>query len=177
AVSDEQLRGTLNGGTRTIDNTEVDKQTDRTCSATFKNDAVTRMIREEARMGQLCFPRRVEDRGGSLTGNSADDVAWSGSECMLFAKDGGMTNPHVDVQFVPGGTGKIIHMPAAGIKRKVNHADTQAPAKQAIVVHADDMSRVIETLKIDTGKESTSQHGGKLQTLPEFARVLERCRN
>lgn len=78
----------------------------------------------------------------------------------------------MDVQSVPGGTGKIVHMPAAGIIRKVNHADTQGPAKQAIVVHADDMSRVIQTLKIDTGKESTSQYGGKLQTLPEFARVL-----
>lgn len=150
----------------------MDKQTDRTCSATLKNDAVTRMIREGTRMGELCFPRRGKHRGGSLTGNSADGVAWGGSECMLFAKDGGMTNPHVDVQSVPGGTGKIVHMPAAGIIRKVNHADTQGPAKQAIVVHADDMSRVIETLKRDTGKESTSQYGGRLQTLPEFARVL-----
>ena len=65
-------------------------------------------------------------------------------------------------------------MPAAGIIRKVNHAHTEGPAKQAIVVHAGDMDRnaEIETLKIDTAKESTSQYGGKVRTLPEFARAL-----
>lgn len=64
----------------------MDKKTDRTCYATLKNDVVTRMIREETRIGELCFPRRGKHRGGSLTGDSADGVAWSGSECMLFAK-------------------------------------------------------------------------------------------
>ncbi|CAN0099118.1 unnamed protein product [Ectocarpus sp. 12 AP-2014] len=173
AVTDQQLRDTLNGGTFTIDNTEENKSTDRTCYATMENDTVTAMIREGTRMGELCFPRRGNhQRCGRLTGNSADGVAWSGSECMLFAKDGGMTNPHVDVQSVPGGTGTIIHMPAAGVIRRVNHADAQGPVKQAIVVHADDMSRVIETLQINTGKESASQYGGPPRTLPEFARVL-----
>ena len=125
-------------------------------------------------MGELCFPRRGNHHQcGTLTGSEADGVAWSGSECMLFAKDGGMTNPHVDVQSVPGGTGRIIHMPAAGVIRKVNRGDTRGPAKQAIVVHADDMLTVIETLKINTNKESTSQYGGPSRTLPEFARVLK----
>lgn len=126
---------------------QVDKSTDKTCYATMKNDAVTKMIREGTRMGELLFPHRGKQPGGRLVGNSADGVAWSGSKCMLFAKDGGMTTPHVDVQAVPGGTGRIFHMPAAGIIRKVNHAYTEGPAKQAIVVHADDMDRVVETLK------------------------------
>ena len=65
---------------------------------------------------------------------------------------------------------KLKHMPAAGIIRKVNHAE--GAAKQAIVVHADDMDRVVKTLKINTAKESTSQYGGDVQTLPEFARTL-----
>ena len=151
---------------------QVDDKTDKTCYSTMKNDAVTKMIREGTRIGELCFPGRGRHSGGVLTGDSADGVSWSGSECMHFAKDNGMTNPHVDVQSVPGGTGKIYHMPAAGIIRTVNRDDTHVPAKQAIVVHADDMSKVIETLDIDTRKESTSQYGGKPRTLPEFAIVL-----
>ncbi|CBN80317.1 conserved unknown protein [Ectocarpus siliculosus] len=174
AVTDKQLRDTLNGGTFTIDNTEENKRTDKTCYATLENDTVTAMIREGTRMGELCFPRRGNHlQYGTLTGKEADGVAWSGSECMLFAKDGGMTNPHVDVQSVPGGTGRIIHMPAAGVIRRVNYVEENRPAKQAIVVHADDMSRVIETLKINTKKESASQYGGPPRTLPEFARVLK----
>ncbi|CAN0554191.1 unnamed protein product, partial [Ectocarpus sp. 12 AP-2014] len=58
AVTDQQLRDTLNGGTFTIDNTEENKLTDRTCYATLENDTVTAMIREGTRMGELCFPRR-----------------------------------------------------------------------------------------------------------------------
>lgn len=151
---------------------QVDKQTDRTCSATLENDAVTKMMREDTRMGELSFPRRGKRRGGELTGSSADGIAWGGSECMLFAKDGGMTNPHVDVQSVPGGTGTILYMPAAGIIRKVNHAAHQGPAKQAIVVHADDIEDVVRTLEIDTEKESTSQ--GTAESSRRF-RSLREC--
>ncbi|CAN0261029.1 unnamed protein product [Ectocarpus sp. 12 AP-2014] len=173
-VSDRQLRDTLNGGTFTIDNLEVDKKTGPNAYATMKNDDTTAMIREGTRMGELCFPRRPRSgsRGGKLTGCRADGVEWSGSECMFFAKDGGMTNPHIDVQSVPGGSGRIMYMPAAGVIRRVNHQDVPGPAKQAIVVHADDMYKVIETLKIDTRKESTGQYGGNLTTLPELAREL-----
>ena len=142
--------------------------------ATMKHDDTTAMIRDGTTMGQLCFPRRnKKHKGGTFTGEYADGVTWSGSECMLFAKDGGMTKPHIDVQSVPGGkTGDIMHMPAAGVIRRVNHQDTPGPAKQAIVVHPDDMSKVIETLKIDTRKESTAQYGGRLTTLPQFAQKL-----
>lgn len=66
-----------------------------------------------------------------------------------------------------------MHMPAAGVIRKVNRRATKGPAKQAIVVHADDMSSVMKTLQIDTGKESTSQYRGQTRTLLEFARVLK----
>lgn len=128
------------------------------------------MLRD-TRMGQLCFPSRHGHRGGTLTGSLAGS-RWGGSECMLFAKDDGMTNPHIDVQSVPGGTGEIIHMPAAGVIRTVNGADSDRPAKQAIVVHADDMDSVVKTLGIDISQESTRQYSGPISTLPGFARAL-----
>lgn len=137
----------------------------------MKNDNVTKMIRERTRMGQLCFPLRRGYGGGILTG-SLEGSQWGGSECMLFAKDGGMTNPHIDVQQVPGGTDEIVYMPAAGIIRTVNGADCDRPAKQAIVVHADDMGSVVKTLGIDISKESTRQYSGTIETLPDFAREL-----
>ena len=128
-------------------------------------------------MGELCFPHRSRGRqGGKLTGCRADGVEWSGSECMLFAKDGGMTNPHIDVQSVPGGSGQIMYMPAAGVVRRVNHQDVPGPAKQAIAVHADDMDTATDTLDIDIRKESTSQYRGTLTTLPQFARKLREAK-
>lgn len=145
---------------------------DKTYSATLKNDEVTKMIRD-TRIGQLCFPRRGASEGGKLVGVTADGVPFTGSECMLFAKHGGMTNPHVDVQRIPSGkTKELIKMPAAGIVRRVNNYGPDGPAKQAIVVHRGDVDTVIRALDLDLNKESTSQYSGAIKTLPNFAAKL-----
>lgn len=140
----------------------------------MKCDTVIDAIRNTT-AGTFCFPTGKRKGGGKLVGGMADGVQWSGSNCMLFAKEGGMTKMHVDVQSVPGGnTGAVLEMPAVGVVRSVIHKQYQKSpvAKQAIVVHADDMQKVIDELGVNTGQESTCQYRGKLETLPEFAREL-----
>lgn len=145
------------------------------CSrTTMENDVATKLI-SNTRMGEMCYPKRGCAPGGFLIGKEKDGVTFTGSQCMLFLKNCGMTTPHVDVQSVPGGSGEVFDMPAAGTIRAVNTMGYGKTAKRAIVVHADCREDVIKELVIDTGLESTSQYLGKDRTLEEFARALKRA--